>query len=135
MANMFNQARGMEPEDLFYFRVASTMANPVPANTSGYPLMNFQMPTNHERLLIYTIGTDQHMSSTYTWIVDGVVLPVSGTAGVGSIYAPLTFPEPLKVTQSVLLYIENGNGVPYPNSGLNPDDKIPYEGVMIGRWT
>jgi len=117
-----------------YYRQASTLASPVPASTSNFILINWQMPTNHDLMLLYAVGSDQHANSVYNWVVDGITLPISGTAKPGGIYDPLIFPEPLRVTQSVILYVTNNNASAYPNSGILPGDQIPYEGVMIGRW-
>jgi hypothetical protein len=124
---------GMIPDDLFYWRQASTLANPVPALTSNFVLISYDLPTDRE-LLVYAIGSDQHDSSVYEWVVDGVTLPVSGTAKPGGIYDPLIFPEPIRATYNVTLLVTNNGASAYPNSSGAPGDQIPYEGVIIGRW-
>jgi len=135
MPNTFAKKIGMVASDLIYYRQASTLANPVPALTSNFILIDFREPSNHENgMLLYAIGTDQHDSSTYEWIVDGITLPVSGTAKPGGIYDPLIFPEPIRCMQYVQLLVTNNNADGYPNSNGAPGDQIPYEGVIIGRW-
>ena len=135
MPQMFSKKIGMLADDLIYQRQASTLANPVPAGASEFLFINFTDPSSHENgMLLYAVGSDQHDNSVYEWVVDGITLPVSGTAKPGGIYDPLIFPEPIRVTQSVVLYVTNNNASAYPNSGINPGDQIPYEGVIIGRW-
>jgi hypothetical protein len=130
----FGKAEGVVGGDFIYERKASTMAFPVPPNTTNYILISWAKPLTRGDALITAIGTDQHDNSSYTWVVDGVTLPVSGTARAGSIFEPFVFPNPVRVKSSVVLYVTNNNAVAYPNNGLNPSDQIPYEGVMIARW-
>ena len=128
---------GRNIEDLVYERVASTLTDPVPANAKDYPLIEWYEPRNRGQIfLLYGLGTDQHDNSYYKWIFDNVVVyQLSGPARVGSIFEPFIFPKPIKVINSICLYIDNNNDVAYPNdSGLHPSDIIPYEAVFFGYW-
>ncbi len=126
--------RKILPQNFVYERRASTLTSSVPATTSGYKLLEWYVPRGKPAAVIYSIGTDQHMSSTYTWVFDGYSLPISGAASPGSIEHPYIFPEPILVSSSIILYIGNANAVAYPNTGVKPDDEFPYECVVNGRY-
>lgn len=134
MTIRFEKSEGVVGGDFVYERRSSSLANPVPAATSRYMLLSWAKPLTRGDALLTAVGTDQHDNSVYTWVVDGVTLPISGSARVGSIHEPFVFPNPVRVKASVLLYITNNNAVAYPNNGLDPADQMPYEGVMIARW-
>jgi len=134
MSIKIGKAEGVVNGDFIYERKSSSLSNPVPANATRYLLLSWSKPLNRGDALITAVGSDQHDNSIYTWVVDGVTLPISGSARVGSIFAPFILPDPIRVKSNVLLYITNNNAVPYPNNGLDPADQMPYEGVMIARW-
>jgi hypothetical protein len=134
MTIKIGNAVGVQNGDFIYERRSSTLANPVPANTTSYLLLAWSKSLTRGDALITAIGTDQHDNSVYTWVVDGVTLPVSGAARVGSIFQPFILPDPIRVKTNVLLYVTNNNAVAYPNNGLDPADQMPYECVMIARW-
>ena len=125
---------GIPPQNLVYERRSSTIADPIPSGASGYILLRWEVPQSRDHLLLYGIGTDQHLNSMYTWVVDGVILPISGEARVGTPEQPFIFPEPIYVSGNVILYINNGNVVGYPNVGTKPDDEYPYECLIVGRY-
>lgn len=125
---------GVPPKNFVYERRSSTISDPIPSGVSGYALLRWTVPSNRHHLLLYGIGTDQHLNSTYTWMVDGVELPISGVARVGTPEQPYMFPEPIYVSGTILLYITNANAVAYPNTGTNPDDEYPYECLIVGRY-
>jgi hypothetical protein len=129
-----HQEDGIPPNNFVYERRSSTLASPIAAGTSGNVLLRWVIPSNRHHLLLYGIGTDQHLNSTYTWTVDGVELPISGVARVGTPERPYMFPEPIYVSGAVVLYITNANAVGYPNAGTNPDDEYPYECLIVGRY-
>lgn len=123
------------PSNFVYERKSSSLAVPVPANTTGYKLIDWTNPNYPtKQLILEAIGTDQHDNSVYTWIIDGTVLETSGPARVGSVTKPFEFKSEIRVSNSVVLTIDNNNGVGYPNAGINPIDATPYEAVFIGRW-
>lgn len=123
------------PSNFVYERKSSSLAVPVPANTQGYKLIDWTNPYYPSRqLILEALGTDQHDNSKYTWIVDGIVMDLSGPARVGSVTEPYHFKSEIRVSSTIVLLIDNNNGVPYPNSGVSPIDATPYEGVFIGRW-
>jgi hypothetical protein len=123
------------PSNLVYERRASSLTSPVPANTVGYKLIDWTNPFYPSRdLILEGVGTDQHDNSNYTWIMDGTTVPISGVGRVGSITNPFMFKSEIRVSNSIVLLIDNNNGVGYPNAGINPIDATPYEGVFIGRW-
>ena len=134
MAIRLEKSEGVVGGDFIYERKSSTLANPVPANTTNHPLLTWTKSLTSGDALLTAVGTDQHDNSIYTWVVDGVTLPISGAARVGSVHDPFIFPDPVRVKASVILYVTNNNAVAYPNNGLNPSDQMPYEGVMIARW-
>jgi hypothetical protein len=134
MAIKIGKLEGVVGGDFIYERKSSSLSSPVPANTTNYLLLLWIKPLTRGDALLTAVGTDQHDNSIYTWVVDGVTLPISGSARVGSIHDPFVFPDPIRVQSSVILYITNKNGVAYPNNGLELSDSIPYEGVMIARW-
>lgn len=118
-----------------YERKASSLAAPVPANTLGFKLIDWTNPFYPtKQLILEAIGTDQHDNSVYTWIIDGTVLETSGAARVGSVTQPYEFKSEIRVSNSIVLMIDNNNGVGYPNAGISPIDNTPYEGVFVGRW-
>lgn len=125
---------GYKSSDLVYERVASTLVAPVPAATTDYVLINWSIPNTRKGMLLTSVGSDQHDNTYYTWIVDGVTLPISGSARAGSILQPYMFDSPIRVETSIVLRVTNGNAVAYPNAGPNPSDAIPYEGVFTGWW-
>lgn len=125
---------GIPPKNFVYERRSSTLTNPIAAATSGNVLLRWTVPSNRDHLLLYGIGTDQHLNSTYTWTVDGVELPISGVARVGTPEQPYMFPEPIYVSGIIILYITNDNLVAYPNTGNLPDDEYPYECLIVGRY-
>ena len=126
---------GLAPNNFVYERRASTLTSSVPAGSSGYTLLYWTVPHGYDHALVGAVGTDQHLSSYYTWVVDGVDLPISGPASVGSAQEPFVFPVPLYVSGYIALYINNFNTVAYPNTGTNPDDEYGYECVFIGQYT
>jgi len=134
MAIRFEKSEGVVGGDFVYERKASSLSNPVPPSTTNYMLLSWAKPLTRGDALLTAVGTDQHDNSSYTWVVDGVTLPISGSARVGSIHDPFVFPTPIRFKMSVLLYVTNNNTVAYPNNGLDPADQMPYEGVMIARW-
>jgi hypothetical protein len=134
MAIRFEKSEGIADGDFIYERKSSTLANPVPASASRYLLLSWSKPLTRGDALLTAVGTDQHDNSAYTWVVDGITLPISGVARVGSVHSPFVFPDPIRVKTNVILYVTNNNLVAYPNNGLDPSDQIPYEGVMIARW-
>ena len=134
MTIRFGKSEGVIGGDFLYERKSSSLANPVPPGAAKYILLSWSKPLTRGDALLTAVGTDQHDNSVYTWVVDGVTLPISGAARVGSIHDPFKFPDPIRVKSSVMLFIANNNAVAYPNNGLNPSDQIPYEGVMIARW-
>lgn len=134
MTIRFEKSEGVVGGDFIYERKSSTLVNPVPANTTNFLLLSWTKSLTRGDALLTAVGTDQHDNSIYTWVVDGVTLPISGAARVGSVHDPFIFPDPVRVKASVILYVTNNNAVAYPNNGLNPSDQMPYEGVMIARW-
>lgn len=128
---------GIPPGNFVYERRASTIAQPIPGGTSGYQLLYWDVPTNRDHFLLYGIGTDQHLSSYYTWTVDGVVLPISGQARVGAPDKPYMFPEPIFVSGNVTLLVSNFNtnptGYPRVDPG-DPEAEYSYECVIVGRF-
>jgi hypothetical protein len=132
---MTDVVMGIPPGNFVYERRSSTIADPIPALTSGYRLLYFQKPTSRERFLLYGIGTDQHPDSDYTWVVDDVTLPISGAARVGTPEKPYVFPEPIVVSGSIVLYVTNNNAVAYPRADASdPDAEYPYECLIYGRY-
>lgn len=125
---------GMPPSSFVYERRSSTITDPIPAFTSGYELLRWNVPEERDHFLLYGLGTDQHLNSVYTWIVDGVELPINGAARIGSPEEPYIFPEPLYISGSIVLTITNGNAVAYPNVGVLPDDEYSYECMIYGRY-
>jgi len=125
---------GIPPKNFVYERRSSTLSDPIIAGMSGYQLLRWSVPPERDHLLLYGIGTDQHLNSRYTWVVDGVELPINGIARVGTPENPYFFPEPLYVSGTIVLYITNDNAVGYPNSGTLPDDEYPYECLIVGRF-
>jgi len=125
---------GIPPINFVYERRSSTISDPVPSGASGYVLLRWDVPESRDHLLLYGIGSDQHLNSTYTWVIDGVTLPVSGEARVGTPEQPYMFPEPIFVSGNITLYINNDNAVGYPNVGGNPDDEYSYECLIVGRY-
>lgn len=125
----------MSIHSLFYERMASTLATPVPANAMGYSLFYYDKQDTRP-LQIVSIGTDQHDNSVYHWYIDGVRIDsISGPAAIGSIYAPYRFPHPVRVNRSIELKIDNLNGKAYPNSTATVSaDRMPYECVIAGVW-
>ncbi|HPE06176.1 MAG TPA: hypothetical protein PLW50_00445 [Smithellaceae bacterium] len=134
MTISFQSTKGVLNGDFVYERAASTLAVPVKAAAQNYLLLSYAKPTTRGDLLLTALGTDQHDNSLYTWKVDGVTLPISGSARVGSIHSPFQLPIPIRVKTNVQLYVTNNNAVAYPNNGLEPSDAMPYEGVFIGQW-
>jgi hypothetical protein len=120
---------------LFYERVASTLENPVPADTIGYTLFRF-VKSDFRPLKIISLGTSQHDNTVYHWYVDGVHLDaISGPAAIGSILSPYVFPRPIRVNLSIELKVDNLNLKAYPNNtGTSHVDRIPYECVVSGIW-
>jgi len=125
---------GIPPKNFVYERRSSTISEPIPSGASGYVLLRWTVPQSRSHLLLYGIGTDQHLNSMYTWVVDDVVLPISGEARVGTPDEPYMFPEPIYVSGTILLYISNDNAVGYPNVGTEPDDEYSYECLIVGRY-
>jgi hypothetical protein len=128
-------ANVMNASSLFYERVASTLENPVPADTEGYTLFRFEK-IDPRPLRITSLGTSQHDNSVYHWIVDGTELKaISGPAAIGSIVSPYVFPKPIRVYVSIELRIDNLNLKPYPNDmATSLVDRLPYECVLNGIW-
>lgn len=134
------QQTGMPPRSFVYERRSSTLTNPIPALTSNYELLRWVVPNDRNHFLLYGLGTDQHLNSDYKWVVDGVELPINGSARVGTPEEPYIFPEPIYVSGTVVLYITNDNTVDYPNSTIpappllrTPYDEYPYECMIYGR--
>ncbi len=120
---------------LFYERVASTMVNPVPANTEGYSLFKYNKPEGGA-LKIISVGTSQHDNAAYHWYIDGALVgQISGPAAIGTIIRPYVFPQPVRVDASIELKVDNLNLKPYPNdSATSIVDRIPFECVVNGIW-
>jgi len=95
---------GYKSSDLVYERVASTLAAPVPAGASDYVLINWTVPNTRKGILLTSVGTDQHDNTRYTWVVDGVILPISGSARAGSILQPMSLD--LRSGWCLRLYLE-----------------------------
>lgn len=134
MSQNLGRSAGMSPEAFVYERRSSTISSPVPASTSGYILLEWVKPNEWHHFLLYAIGSDQHAESYYSWVVDGVELPISGPARIGTPESPYFFFEPIRVSGTVKLYVSNNGARDYPNSGDLPDDEYPYECVIIGRY-
>jgi hypothetical protein len=134
MTITFGQSTGIIAGDLIYERVASSLASPVNAGEQNRLLVSWIKPQTRGDAMLLGVGTDQHDNSLYSWVVDGVVLPISGAVRVGTVTEPFYFPLPIRVKVSVQLYVTNNNGVAYPNGGLDPANQIPYEGVMLAKW-
>lgn len=129
-------ALGIPPGNFVYERRASTISSPVPNNTSGYLLLRWTKPSNRDHFLLYGIGTDQHLNSYYEWIIDGVVLPISGEARVGAPENPYVFPEPIYVSGTIVLKVSNNNAVAYPRvDPSDPDAEYSYECIIVGRYS
>jgi hypothetical protein len=127
---------GIPPSNFVYERRSSTIADPVPGVTTDYRLLYWTKPSDRDKFLLYGVGTDQKLESEYTWVVDGVTLPISGAARVGSLEQPYVFPEPLLVTSTIILYVTNNNAGAYPRADpADPDAEYPYEGLIYGRYT
>jgi hypothetical protein len=124
--------RRIIPQNFVYERRSSSIGTPVPANTSGYLLLEWFVPKD-KTAVIYAVGTDQHQSSNYTWTFDDFNLPISGPARVGSIEHPYVFPEPIMVSSVIRMYVENGNGFAIPGTPGVVQKESPYECVMHGR--
>lgn len=124
------------PCDLLYERRSSTLSSAVLANTSGYVLLEYFVP-NNKNVIVYAVGSDQHQSSNYTWVFDGIILPISGPARPGSIEYPYKFPEPILISSSIYVFIQNANPVAYPSlapgAPAATEDQFPYECVVEGR--
>jgi hypothetical protein len=125
----------MSASSLFYERVASTLAKPVPANTEGYTLFRFEK-TDPRPLRITSLGTSQHDNVVYHWIIDGSEFKaISGPAAVGTILKPYVFPRPIRVYVSIELRVDNLNLKAYPNdAATSMVDRIPFECVVNGIW-
>ena len=125
----------MRASALFYERRASTLIDPVPADTEGYSLLYYNK-TDPRPLKIVSLGTNQHDNSVYHWIVDGEeVEAISGPAAIGSITQPYVFPKPIRVYVSIELRVDNLNLKAYPNdSATSMVDRVPYECVVNGIW-
>jgi hypothetical protein len=134
MTITFGKSTGIIAGDLIYERAASSLALPVNPAEQNHLTISWIKPVTRGDALLLGVGTDQHDNSLYSWVVDGVVLPISGAVRVGSVTDPFYFPVPIRVKSSVLLYITNNNAVAYPNNGIDPADQIPYEGVMVAQW-
>jgi len=130
------QQTGMPPSSFVYERRSSTLTNPVPASATNYELLRWSVPSDRNHFLFYGLGTDQHLNSEYRWVVDGVELPINGSARVGTPEKPYVFPEPMYVSGTIVLYITNDNAVGYPNTDNTPpypDDEYSYECMIYGR--
>ena len=126
---------GIPPGNFVYERRASTIADPVPALTTDYRLLYWTKPNNRDKFLLYGVGSDQKLNSVYTWVVDGVTLPISGAARVGTMEKPYMFPEPIVVSSTIILYVTNGGVVAYPRvDATDPDAEYPYECLIFGRY-
>jgi len=125
----------MNASSLFYERVASTLDEPVPADTRSYRLFRFEKD-DPRPLRITSIGTSQHDNAAYHWIIDGTELKaVSGPAAIGSILNPYKFPKPIRVYVSIELRVDNLNLKPYPNDDATSlVDRMPFECVVNGIW-
>ena len=134
MATTTTSIQTINPSDMIYERASSTLSDPVLAGAQNRVLLSWRKDPTHGDALLMAVGSDQHDNSIYTWIVDGVTLPISGASRVGSIAHPFYFPSIMRVHVSVLVLVSNNNLVAYPNNGLNPTDQIPYEALMIARW-
>jgi hypothetical protein len=127
---------GIPPGNFVYERRSSTITDPIPALTTNYTLLYWMKPTNRDRFLLYGIGSDQHQNSEYTWVIDGVTLPISGVARVGTPEKPYVFPEPIVVSSSIIMYVSNNGVVGYPRvDASDPDAEYPYECLIYGRYT
>lgn len=134
MGIVFQKSQSVTGSDLVYERSSSSLANPVLGGATDHALLSWVKSPSRGDALLLAVGTDQHDNSSYKWVVDGVELPINGSARVGSITEPFYFPTPIRVKSSVILYVTNNNSVAYPNSGLDPANQVPYECVMIARW-
>ena len=125
----------MSVASLFYERVASTLINPVPADTLGYSLFRYEK-TDPRPLRITSLGTSQHDNAVYHWIIDGSEFKaISGPAAVGTILKPYVFPRPIRVYVSIELRVDNLNLKAYPNdAATSMVDRIPFECVVNGIW-
>lgn len=127
--------KGIPPGNFVYERRASTIAEPVGSGVSRYMLLHWQKPRDRGVFLLYGVGSDQHLDSIYTWVVDNVELPISGAARVGTPEKPYIFPEPLLVSGTIIMYVTNNTGGAYPRvDPTDPDAEYPYECLMVGRY-
>lgn len=128
-------SNAMNASSLFYERLASTLADPVPANVSKYTLFRFEK-NDPRPLRITSIGTSQHDNAAYHWYIDGSrVDSISGPAAIGTILHPYVFPSPIRVYVSIELRVDNNNPKPYPNDdATSAVDRIPFECVVNGIW-
>lgn len=128
-------ANVMDATTLFYERVASTLENPVPADTTDYQLFRFEK-TDSRPLRITSVGTSQHDNAAYHWLIDNVELQaISGPAAVGTIMHPYVFPKPVRVRASIELRVDNLNLKAYPNDdATSMVDRMPFECVINGIW-
>lgn len=130
----------LEPIDIsefVYLRKASTLEEPVPAETNDYELFFWNNNSYlSKNLLIKEIGTDQHDNTIYKWYIDGnYVESISGSCRIGSISKPFKFSTPIRVRKSIKLCISNGNSCDYPNNNASAvSDMIPYEFFISGVW-
>lgn len=131
----FSTLRPIDPSSMFYERRASTLMNPVPADTIDYEFFDYPISQNRA-LCITAIGTSQHDLASYNWYIDGQYFdPVSGGATVGTIRDPLKFPAPIKVRSGIKLLVSNYDVKPFPNpEASSVADSIPFECVVIGYW-
>ena len=124
----------MNASSLFYERRASTLINPVPANTVGHQLFYFEKKTERP-LKITSLGTNQHDNSVYHWIIDGTEIEAISGPAIGTVLEPYVFPKPIRVYVSIELRIDNYNLKAYPNESADTMvDRIPYECVVNGIW-
>lgn len=125
----------MNASSLFYERVASTLDEPVPADTRSYRLFRFEKD-DPRPLRITSIGTSQHDNAVYRWYIDGILVDsISGRAAIGTILHPYVFPRPIRVDISIELQVDNNNPKPYPNDdATSVVDRIPFECVVNGIW-
>lgn len=135
-----------EPRSTYIERVASTVADPVPAGagiTANIPehlLIDLERGRDdwgeNQYLVIFALGSDSHDNSFYRWVIDDQDYEsISRPAAIGSLNNPFYFPGGgEKAYKNVQLWVSNGSSVDLPNTGGGTSDDIAYEGIVIGRF-
>jgi len=124
------EEKPLVPTEIFYARYASTLANPVPAGSEDYVLLDVECKSP---LYLHSIGALQLPNAFYKWYIDDELLDmISGPAVPGTIANPFKFPSPIMVEDRITLKVSNYGDNDQPNDGINFIDGIPFECVMSG---